>query len=161
MNARPRTKSWLRAPVNAYRNCVAFHMPSCQLAEAPAKNVKTDTIWRPIIQRQAGVNMYGGSYVVNLFTQRVITKSDIFATAILHNNLFCHRLSDGRHCTSRPFTYVLRKDMSTLYRRLKCTPFRKNVLNEISRKSNLNRTTWLKFCDRSFTIVTPINCFVI
>jgi len=74
---------------------------------------------------------------------------------------FCHRLSDGLHCKSRPFTYVLRKDIPPLYRRSKCTPFRQNVLNEISRKSNLNRTTWLKFCDGSFTIVTPINCFVI
>ena len=38
-----------------------------------------------------------------------------------------------------------------------------NLLNfsEISRKSNLNRTTSLKFCDESFTIVTPINCSVI
>jgi len=31
--------------------------------------------------------------------------------------------------------------MSTLYRRSKCTPFRKNVLNEISRKSNLKQLT--------------------
>jgi len=37
------------------------------------------------------------------------------------------------------------------------------VLNvsEISRKSNLNRTTSLKFCDEMFTIVTPIDCSVI
>ena len=35
------------------------------------------------------------------------------------------------------------------------------MFNEISRKSNLNRTTWLKFCDGRFTIFTPINCFVI
>jgi len=37
----------------------------------------------------------------------------------------------------------------------------KNALNEISRKSNLNLNTWLKFCDGSFTIVTPINCSMI
>ena len=36
----------------------------------------------------------------------------------------------------------------------------KNVLNKISLKTNLNRTTWLSFCDGSFTVVTPINCFV-
>jgi len=31
----------------------------------------------------------------------------------LHNNLFCHRLSDHLHCTNRAFTYIaLRKDMS-------------------------------------------------
>jgi len=63
-------------------------MPLFHLCRSTGQKVKTDTIWRPIIQRQAGVNMYGGSYVVNLFTQRVITKNDIFATAILHNNLF-------------------------------------------------------------------------
>ena len=58
--------------------------------------------------------MYGGSYVVIFFKQNVISqKHDVFATGTLHNNLFCHRLSDYLHCTNRPFTYVLRKDMST------------------------------------------------
>jgi len=57
--------------------------------------------------------MYGGSYVVNLFKQKVVSqKNDVFATETLHNNLVCHRLSDYLHCTNRPFTYVLRKDMS-------------------------------------------------
>ena len=70
---------------------------------------------------------------------------------------FCHRHSDHLHCTNRPLTYVLRKDMSTITRRSKVTPLIKNVLNEISRKSYLNHTTWLKFCDGSFTIVTPNN----
>jgi len=41
---------------------------------------------------------------------------------------------------------------ATLSRRSKRTRFRKNVLNEISRKSNLNRTTWLKLCDGNFTV---------
>ena len=41
--------------------------------------------------------------------RKFITKNDIFATVILHNNIFCHRLSDGLHCTSRPFTNVLRQ----------------------------------------------------
>jgi len=55
-----------------------------------------------------------GSYMVNLFKQKVVSqKNDIFATETLHNNLFCHRLSDYLHCTNRPFTYVLRKDIST------------------------------------------------
>jgi len=46
----------------------------------------------------------------------------------------------------------------TLYHRSKRTLFRKTVLivSVISRKINLNRTTWLKFCDGSFTIFTPI-----
>jgi len=34
--------------------------------------VKTDTIWQPRLQRQLGVTMYGGSYVVNLFKQKVV-----------------------------------------------------------------------------------------
>ena len=41
------------------------------------------------------------------------------------------------------------------------TPFRKNVLNEISRKSNFYRTTSLKFCHGSCTIVTTVNSSVI
>ena len=58
----------------------------------------------------------------------------------LHNNLFyCHRLSTHPHFTKRPLTCVLRKDMWILSRRSKPTPFRKNVLNEISGKSNVNR----------------------
>ena len=44
--------------------------------------------------------------------------------------------------------------MSALTRRWKRTPFRKNVLNDIWRKTNLNCTTWMKFCDGSFTVVT-------
>jgi len=87
-------------------------------------------------------------------------KKDIFATVTMHNNLFCHRLSDHLHCTNRPFTYVLRKYMSTLFRRLKCAPFRKNVLNVMTRKSNLNTTTWLTFCDGSFTIIIAMNSSV-
>jgi len=81
--------------------------------------------------------MCGGSNVVNVFKQKVNTKNDRFATVTPHNNLFV-RLSDHLHCTNRPFAYVLtlRKDMSILSRRSKRTPFRKNLLNEISRKSN-------------------------
>jgi len=78
-----------------------------------------------------------------------------------HNNLLCHRTSAHLHCTNRIFTYVLRKNMSTLSRRSKRILFRRKVLNEISRKSKLNHTTWLKFCNWSFTIVTPTNCSVI
>ena len=45
--------------------------------------VKIDTIWQPTFQRQLGVFWYGGSYVVNLFKTRCITKK---------NNHFCHTL---------------------------------------------------------------------
>jgi len=34
-----------------------------KFVEAPVKNVKTDTIWQPTLQRQLGVTMYGGSSV--------------------------------------------------------------------------------------------------
>jgi len=53
-----------------------------------------------------------------LFKQRVVSqKSDLFATVTLHNSIFAHTLSDHLHCTNRPFTHVLRNDMSTLSRR--------------------------------------------
>jgi len=46
--------------------------------------------------------MYGGSYVVNLFKQKVVSqKNDVFAAVTLHNNLLCHRLSEHRHCTPK------------------------------------------------------------
>jgi len=32
--------------------------------------------------------MHGGSYVINLFKQKVVQKKDLFATMTLHNNLF-------------------------------------------------------------------------
>jgi len=48
------------------------------------------------------MTMYGGSYVVNLFKQKVVSqKNDLLATMTLHNNLGCHRLSEHIHCTNR------------------------------------------------------------
>ena len=61
----------------------------------------------------------------------------------LHKNIFCHRLSDHLHCTNRPFTYALRKDMSMHSNANQNVHRLENNLlnaNEISRKSNLNRT---------------------
>jgi len=65
---------------------------------------------------------------------------------------FCYRdttqqsfLSDHLHCINRPLTSVLRKDILTLHRRLKRTPFRKNVLNEISHESNFRPAQLRKF----------------
>jgi len=125
-----------------------FTCSRSNFAEAPINNVRTDTIWQPTLQRQLGVTMYGGSYVVSLFKQKVVSqKNELFATVTLHNNLFCHRLSDHLHCTNRPFIYVLRRDMSTLSRRSKRTRFRKSVLNEISRKA-----TWTVLLDWSFAM---------
>jgi len=46
--------------------------------------------------------------------KKLCHKKDIFAAVTLHNNVFCHRLYDHLHCKNRPFTYVLRKNMSTL-----------------------------------------------
>jgi len=42
-------------------------MPSFQLCRSTGQNVKPDTIWQSTLQRQLGVTMYCGSYVVNLF----------------------------------------------------------------------------------------------
>ena len=100
--------------------------------------------------------MYGSLYVVNLFKQKVVQqKNDLFATVMLHNIIFCHRLWPSAQHKSSPFTYVLRKDMSTTLSSLvdqNVPHLEKNVLNKISHKSNLNHTAWLKFCDGSFTI---------
>ena len=41
-----------------------FTCPRCIFAEEPVKNVKTDTIRQPTLQRQMEVTTYGGSYVV-------------------------------------------------------------------------------------------------
>jgi len=59
----------------------------------------------------------------------------------LSNSLFCHLLYDHLHCTNRQFRHVVRKDMSAVSRRSRRTPLRKNVINEISRKGNVNHTT--------------------
>jgi len=45
--------------------------------------------------------------------------------------------------------------MSTPPRRSKRTPFRKNVLSEISRKSNLNRTTRAAESEVKYPTPTP------
>ena len=62
--------------------------PRFNFAEAQVKNVKTDAIWQPTRHRQLVVAMYGGSYVVNLFKQKIVLhKNDLFATVTLRNNL--------------------------------------------------------------------------
>jgi len=89
-------------------------MSSFQLCRSTLKNVKTDTIWQPTLQKQLGVTMYGGWYVINLFKEKIVSqRNDIFATVTLHNNLFCYRPSDHLHCTNRAFTHGLREYMST------------------------------------------------
>jgi len=59
VTARPRNRSAQTRSVS--------HAPSFQVAEAPAKNVKTDTIWQPTLRRQLGVTMYDGLHEVGLF----------------------------------------------------------------------------------------------
>jgi len=49
-------------------------MLSFELCRTPVKNVKTDTIRQPTLQRQLGVTMYAGSYVFNLFRQKVVSQ---------------------------------------------------------------------------------------
>jgi len=53
--------------------------PSFNFAEVPVRNVETDTIWQPTLQRQLGVTMCGGSYlVINLFKQNVVSQKKSF-----------------------------------------------------------------------------------
>jgi len=81
-------------------------------------------IRQPTLQRQLRVTTYGGSHVVSLFKQKVVSQKTIFLLLWHYTTIFGHRLSDHLHCTNRPFTYVLRKDMSILCRRSKITPFK-------------------------------------
>jgi len=77
-----------RAPTRLAQLRSVSHASSFQLCRAPVKNVKTDTIWQTTFQRQFGVPLYGGSYVLNLFKQKVVSqKSDLFATVTPHNNV--------------------------------------------------------------------------
>jgi len=55
-----------------------FTCPGFKFAEAAVKKVKTDTIWQLTLQRQLVVTMYGLSYVVNLFKQKVYHKKKSF-----------------------------------------------------------------------------------
>jgi len=67
MNAKPWQSRDCEAPKRSAQTRSVSHAPSFQVAEAPAKNVKTDTIWQPTLQRQLEVTMYDGLHVVNLF----------------------------------------------------------------------------------------------
>jgi len=69
--------------------------------------------------------------------RKLYHKTAIFLLPWHYTTIFFVIDSEHMHCANRPFTYVLRKDMSTLSRRSKRTPYRKNVLNELSCKSNL------------------------
>ena len=161
MNASPRAKSWPRGHLNTECNCVAFHMPSFQFCRSTGQKRQN---WYDLAaytsERKLGVNICGGSYVVNLFKQKVVSqKIDVFAPMTLRNNIFV-TYSLTIFTALIVHSHMYWGKISPLFRRSKHTSFRKNVLNEISRKSNLNRTTWLKFRNGSFTIITPINCSV-
>jgi len=100
--------------------------------------------------------MDGGSYVGNLFKQKVVSpKNDLSATVTLHNNLFYHGLSDHIHCSNRPFTYVLRKDTLTLSRIKTYTVYKKCSQRIITQKQP-EPCCLTEICEGSFTIVTPI-----
>jgi len=68
-------------------------------------------------------------------------KNVLFATVTLHNNIFCHWLSEHLHCTNRPFTYVLRKD--TLSRRSKCRRHRLQRMFSTNYHAKATRTVLL------------------
>jgi len=63
----PSLGNFLRTPA------IAFQCPRFSFAEPPVKNIKTDNIWPPALQRQLWVTMCGGSYVVNLFKQKAVS----------------------------------------------------------------------------------------
>jgi len=89
MNARPRAKSWPRGPLNACATAEHFTCSRFNFAEAPVNNVNTDTIWQPTFQKQLGVSVHGGSYVVNLFKQKVVLqKNDLVATVTVYAAIF-------------------------------------------------------------------------
>jgi len=88
-------------------------------------NVKTYTIWQPTLQRQSRVTMYGGSYVVNLFEQKVASTKTIFLLPWHYTTIF---FVVDSHSTNRPITYTL-KDVPALSRRSKRTPFREKYFS--------------------------------
>jgi len=67
MNAKPWQSRDCEVPKRSAQTHRVSYAPSFQVAEAPAKNVKTDTIWQPTLERQLEVTMYDGLHVVNLF----------------------------------------------------------------------------------------------
>jgi len=104
--------------------------------------VKTDTIWPHAFQRQLRVTLQVVHMWLSCSNRKLYHKNRSFCYRDTHHpTIIFFRLSDHLHCPNRPFTYVLRKVLFTLSRRSKRSPFTKNVLNEISRKSNLNRIT--------------------
>ena len=54
---------------SAQLHSVCFTCSRFNFVEAPVKNVKTDTIWQPTLQRQLGDH----SYLVNLFKRDVVS----------------------------------------------------------------------------------------
>jgi len=66
-----------------------FTCPRFNFAEGPVKNIKTDTSLAAYTSEIIGVNMYGGSHVVNLFNQKdALQKIYLCASLTLHNNIF-------------------------------------------------------------------------
>ena len=99
------------------------------------------------------VTMYSGSYAVNLFKQKVVSqKNDLFAT-VTQQSLFIeqNRLSDHLHCANRrPFTYVLRKAMSTLSCWSKRRPLHR--LEKMFSTKYHAKSTWPVLLDWSFAM---------
>jgi len=100
-----------------------LHADRAGLNEREAPSTLSATAWRfscPAYLAAHTSETIGGDHVRRfvcgyLLKHKVVSqKNDIFATVTLRNNLFCHKFSDYLHCTNRPFTYVLRKDTSTL-----------------------------------------------
>jgi len=104
--------------------------------------------------KDSWVTTYGGSCVVNLLKQKVVSQKTIFllpwhyttlylvtdSLAIFIAQIFHSRMYWGKICLHSLADWNVYQKKSS----------QRNIT-----QSNLNRTTWLKFCDGSFTIVTP------
>ena len=118
MNARPRAKSWPRGPLNAEHNCVGSHMLSFELCIRTAEKRQNWYDLAVYTSETTGVQRQSSTAVRRLYTSFVQTEDFITRKRYFcyrdttQQYIFCHRLSDYLHCTNRPFTHALRKDMS-------------------------------------------------
>jgi len=101
-------------------------------AEVPVKNVNTDTILQPTLQRQLGLIMYGGSYVVYLSKQKAVSQKTTYLPpwhgtqqtflsytlwpSLLHKSSICICLEERRlHSLADRKVNRLEKMFSTKY----------------------------------------------
>ena len=151
-------------PLNASWNCVAFHMPSFQFCRSTGQKRQT---WYDLA---AYISKKIGNDHVRRFVCSLICSSRKFhhkkSTFLLPwhdttNFFFIDSLTIFTAQIVHPRMYWGKICLHSFADQKVAKTFGKDVLNEISRKGNLNRTTWLMFCDGSFAIDTRIDFSVI